>query len=324
MLTPAARVDVVVPTYRRPGLLVRCLAAIAAQHHPAARVIVVVRANDDASKRAAHEAGVARDSLHVIEVQTPGVVAAMTAGVAASTSPVIAFTDDDARPRPDWLGRIVAYFEDPTVGGVGGRDVVAGQESPLTTLVGRFTRLGKLAGNHHLGTGPARDVEVLKGVNMAFRMEALAIPTPGILRGDGAEVDFEVLTCAWAHQQGWRLVYDPALLVDHEGAPREGADQRTRPAPQAIYNAAYNSIVAATALGGEVPRRRIAYPLIVGSHDRPGLVRGLIALSRGEREVLARLRPALAGRVAALRLRRSLIASPHSKVVTAAALRDRA
>jgi hypothetical protein len=251
------------------------------------------------------------------------VIAAMAAGVAASTSPMIAFTDDDARPRPDWLARIVALFEEPSIGGVGGRDVVAGQEGPLTTSVGRFTLLGKFVGNHHLGTGPPRDVEVLKGVNMAFRAEALALPAPGILRGDGAEVDFEMLTCGWARHQGWRLIYDPALLVDHEGGPREGADQRTGPAPQAVFDAAYNSIVAPTVHDAEIPLRRIAYPLIVGSHDRPGIARGVVALSRGEAAVLARLYPTLAGRIAAIRARRSIKVSAQSMVVTAASLRER-
>lgn len=321
VMPSSAQVDVIVPTFRRPVFLVDCLAAVTGQRRPPARVIVVVRAGDDASMRAARNAG-ADDRLHVVEVKAPGVVAAMAAGVAASTSPVIAFTDDDAQPKPDWLERIVRHFEDPSIGGVGGRDVVAGQEGPLTTFVGRFTRLGKLVGNHHLGTGPSRDVEVLKGVNMAFRAEALALPAPGVLRGDGAEVDYEVLTCAWAHQQGWRLVYDPALLVDHAGGPREGADHRSTPVPQAIFDAAYNSIVAATALDGDTARRRIAYPLIVGSTDRPGLVRGAVALTRGEWAVLARLRPTLAGRIAALRVRRCLIGSPQSNVVTAESLRE--
>jgi GT2 family glycosyltransferase len=321
VVTPDALIDVVVPTYRRPGLLVRCLEAIAAQQFPATRVVVVVRADDDVSKRVASEAGAARDGWHVIEVEVPGVVAAMAAGVAATTSPMIAFTDDDAQPRPDWLGGIVRHFDDPGVGGVGGRDVIPGQEEPLTTTVGRFSRLGKPVGNHHLGTGPAREVDVLKGVSMAFRAQALALPAPGVLRGDGAEVDFEVLTCGWARRQGWRLIYDPALLVDHEGGPRTGADQRTGPAPQAVFDAAYNSIVAATATERYPPARRIAYALIRGSHDRPGVMRAIVALGRGEWEVVARLWPAIAGRISGLCACRSLRASVGANVVTATVLR---
>jgi hypothetical protein len=156
---------------------------------------------------------------------------------------------------------------------------------------------------------------------MAFRADALALPGEGLLRGDGAQVDFEVLTCGWARQQGWRLIYDPAILVDHEGAPRHGADQRVEPTPESIFDAAYNSIVAVAAVGCGTPLRRIVYPLIVGSRDRPGVIRGVIALARGERDVLARVHPTLSGRVAALRARSSSIGSPRPSVVSAASLR---
>jgi glycosyltransferase involved in cell wall biosynthesis len=314
-------IDVVIPTYRRPERLVRCLFALESQHLPPARLIAVVRPDDHASKRAVHEAHGALNYMSLVEVQSPGVIAAMTAGVAASTAPIIAFTDDDAAPRPDWLSRIAMHFEDKSVGGVGGRDLVIGAEGPLSKSVGQFTWFGKPIGNHHLGVGPARDVEVLKGVNMAFRAEALALPAAGLLRGDGAQVDFEVVTCAWARWQGWRLIYDPTILVDHEGAPRHGIDQRVQQTRESIYDAAYNSIVATVAVADRRPVRRLAYPLIVGSHDRPGVLRSLVALGRGERNVLVRVRPALSGRVAALRMLSSAIGSPPSAVVTAASLR---
>jgi glycosyltransferase involved in cell wall biosynthesis len=320
-LTGAAEIDVVVPTYRRPQLLIRCLVALGSQEQNPAHTIVVLRADDRASKRAVHEASAARANVCVVEVERPGVIAAMTAGVAVSTAPLIAFTDDDASPRPDWLARIATHLKDQTVGGVGGRDIVRGEEEPLTSSVGQFNRFGRLVGNHHLGVGPPRDVDVLKGVNMAFRAEALALPAAGLLRGDGAQVDFELLTCGWARQQGWRLIYDPAILVDHDGAPRHGTDQRAQPTPEAVIDAAYNSIVATMAVGCGRPLRRIAYALVVGSRDRPGVVRGLVALARGEGDVMERVRPTLSGRVAAIRARSDIVGSPRSTVVTAASLR---
>ena len=296
----AFQIDVVIPTYRRPELLEQCLRALAAQSHRPATVIVVVRIDDDESKALVAAIANELSSLVVVDVTEPGVIAAMSAGVARSSAPLIAFTDDDARPRAEWLGKLVAHFNDPTVGGVGGRDVIPGYEQPLVEKVGRFSRSGKLVGNHHLGEGAVRDVDVLKGVNMAFRAEALALPAPGILRGVGAQVDFEVLTCAWARKQGWRLVYDPAVVVDHEGAPRLGADRRIRPERRAVFDAAYNSIVATAVLERRIPVRRVFFPLAVGSRDRPGVVRGAVAVVRREREVLRRLPPSLGGRLFAV------------------------
>lgn len=318
-----AEIDVVVPTYRRPDFLERCLEALARQQHQASRILVVIRTGDDDSQRVAAKASVELATLETVEVSEPGVIAAMTAGVTESTAPFIAFTDDDARPRPDWLTRMVAHLEDETVGGVGGRDIVCGQEGPLTPSVGRFGRTGKLVGNHHLGMGPPRDVDVLKGVNMAFRVEALALPAPGVLRGEGAQVDFEILTCTWARRRGWRLVYDPGIIVDHDAAPRGGADQRVTPASGAIFDAAYNSVIAVTALGGPASVRRGLSPLALGTSDRPGIVRSVAAVFRGEREVLSRARPALAGRCAALwaRLRRPGVRG--TAVVPASALRQK-
>jgi len=54
-----------------------------------------------------------------VEVDRPTQTAAMAAGVERAEGDVIAFTDDDAVPRRDWLTRIASHFEDPRVGGVG-------------------------------------------------------------------------------------------------------------------------------------------------------------------------------------------------------------
>jgi len=294
------QIDVVVPTYRRPEQLKRCLLALAAQRYQPASVIVVVRVDDEESKGTlARVSGLMPVPVLVVEVTEPGVIAAMSAGVSRSSAALVAFTDDDARPRADWLGRIVEHFRDETVGGVGGRDVVVGDTSPLTENIGRFSRSGKLVGNHHLGTGGPRFVDVLKGVNMAFRAEALALPARGVLRGGGAQVDFELLTCSWARQQGWRLVYDSEVIVDHEGAPRHGADQRVRPGRRAIFDAAYNSVIATAVLDRRTPFRRVLFPIAVGTRDRPGIIRAAVAAVRGEREVLWRAPPALWGRLVA-------------------------
>jgi glycosyltransferase involved in cell wall biosynthesis len=319
-MTSGTQIDVVVPTYGRPELLERCLRALGLQNHKPAAVIVVIRAEDDDSKTVL--ATIARDlaALVVVEVADPGVIAAMSAGVARSSAALIAFTDDDARPRADWLGRIVAHFHDPTVGGVGGRDVVAGQELPLTESVGRFSRSGKLVGNHHLGTGRARTVDALKGVNMAFRVEALALPAPGVLRGSGAQVDFEVLTCTWARQQGWRLIYDPDIVVDHESALRHGVDRRVHPEPRAVFDAAYNSVIAAAVLDRPLPLARVIFPIAVGTRDRPGIVRAAVAAVRGEREVLRRTPPALWGRLVAASRLVEMRRRPEGAVVVPAGL----
>jgi glycosyltransferase involved in cell wall biosynthesis len=103
-------VSVVVPTYRRPDLLERCLAALAAQEFDPASFEVVVA--DDAVSEATRRQvdGWAGRSAVAIHYTTP----------APSRGRVVAFTDDDCVPDPRWLAEGVAAFE-------AGADAVAGR-----------------------------------------------------------------------------------------------------------------------------------------------------------------------------------------------------
>jgi glycosyltransferase involved in cell wall biosynthesis len=225
----------------------------------------------------------------------------MAAGIREATGAIFAFTDDDAIPRPDWLERLLLHFGDPSVGGVGGRDVLQPQESfqwPLTNDVGRISAWGKVIGNHHVGTGPPRDVMVLKGVNMAFRREAFSLPSR--LRGTGAQRHLEIGTCLLARRRGWRLVYDPAAIVDHYPGPRFDSDQRETPGAEAVRDAAYNLVFCLLALEPRLYWRRAAYGLALGNQATPGLARGAAAAVRGERDVLRRLVPSVQGQLQAL------------------------
>src|SRR5262249_55890232 len=156
-----------------------------------------------------------------------------------------------------------------------------------------------LVGNHHLGSGAPRDVMVLKAVGVAFRRAALALPRD--LHGEGAQVHFEVGMSLSARRRGWRLVYDPGALVDHEVAPRFDADRRKRPRPVAVRDAAHNLVHCLLAEMPELFWRRALYGLAVGDRDIPGVARMLVAALRGESSVLRRFAPSIEGQVTALR-----------------------
>ena len=291
-----SRVSIVVPSYRRPDRLARCLRALTSQRRPVDELLVVCRGDDAAT------IGVARSTAGVlcVEVGAPGVLAAMRAGARAATGDCIGFVDDDAEAHADWLQGVVAHLEDPSVGAVGGRDVVDPDGAAPTMAVGRITAVGKLVGNHHLGVGPARDVDVLKGVNMVFRRAALALPDG--LRGTGAQVHFEVATSLWAIERGWRLVYDPALLVEHRAGPRFDDDARDVQSPLATANAAFNFAFCLGQLRPGLRHRRLAYGLLAGDRASPGLLRAARGVLERDAGVVARLRPAIRGEVAAYRV----------------------
>ena len=102
------RCSVVIPTYKRPALLERTLDALAVQTLPPDEfeIIVCDDAGSDATRevvdrwRAAHDVSIA-----YITGTTParGPAAMRNAGWRAARGEVIAFTDDDAIPDPDWV-----------------------------------------------------------------------------------------------------------------------------------------------------------------------------------------------------------------------------
>lgn len=329
--TRALRISVVVPSYRRPEHLARCLAGLAEQTRSPDEIIVVARLDDTETRAVAQSARAV--AVRLADVMAPGVVAAMRVGATAAGGEVVAFIDDDAVPRRDWVERLGGHFARAQVGAVGGRDLIPDEMYPETSDVGRITRWGRLVGNQHLGVGPVRSVDVLKGVNLAVRREALALPA--MLRGRGAEVHWELSVCAWARARGWDVVFDPVLQVDHFPAPRPAGDDRAGH-PDDVRDASYNLVLALATFFPQLIARRAAYGLLIGDRMTPGLVRTAVALARGERDVVSRTRPALRGQCAALatyarggRQRMTPIASPAHREASAppptaaAAARDR-
>lgn len=286
-------IAVVVPTYRRPEALAACLAALAAQRRAADELCVVTRTGDP-SVAIAHDAG----ATHVLELDEPGVLAAMVAGTRATTSDVVCFTDDDAIAPPTWTEQLSAGISaSELIGGVGGRDVVVHADGsidqPRAGRVGGVSWFGRHVGNHHVGVGAPRDVSFLKGVNVAYRREALGLPRG--LRGEGAQAHFEIAVGRYARSRGWRLRYDPSITVEHHPAERQGHDARTAPSPRAVADASYNLVVA---VGGARGAMRVAYATILGDRGAPGLFRAAGAALTGDAETAHRLVPSVRGTLA--------------------------
>lgn len=291
-------VSVVVPTYRRTDLLPRCLDGLLHQTRRPDQVVVVRRDTDEGTGEVLRRYW---GQVDEVVVATPGVLAAMCTGMAAATGDVIAFTDDDAVARPGWLERLLPHYDDPGVGAVGGRDVVhppATEPEVPSDRVGRITAWGNQSGRHHLGVGPAVGVQVLKGVNMSFRRAALALPAT--MRGSGAQVHFEIIAGLWAAQRGWRLVYEPAAVVDHFHGPRFDDDRRGRPAPSATRNEAYNLVWSILSFERRLFWRRAAFGLLVGDRATPGLARAAVALAQRDLPLVRKLGPSLRGQAHAL------------------------
>ncbi|MFG6094992.1 glycosyltransferase family 2 protein [Leptothoe sp. ISB3NOV94-8A] len=260
------KMTLLIPTYRRPNDLLRCLSAIEKQDRLPEEIIVIVRDTDTETQEALKETfkqlpdSLSTSPVHkisleygtclkVVTVYTHGVVAALNAGLEQASGDILTVTDDDTVPHSPWLHRIEQHFLNaPNVGGVGGRDWLYFGDVLQTgekASVGRLRWFGARTGNHHLGVGKARSVEILKGANMSFRREAIGVRKfDERFKGTGAQVHFEMAFSLVIKKAGWTLIYDPEVSIDHLSGPRFDEDQRHQFNALAFTNAVHNETLA--------------------------------------------------------------------------------
>jgi GT2 family glycosyltransferase len=113
---PTPRISIVVPTRNRHSAIRDCVNAClrSEYRHHLFEVVVI----DDGSKPPIADFGVA--NVRVIRQQPAGPAAARNSGIRAAAGQWIAFTDDDCRPRADWLSELekaCSRYPDALIGG---------------------------------------------------------------------------------------------------------------------------------------------------------------------------------------------------------------
>jgi len=294
------RFSLLIPTYRRPETLKRCLQSALDQTRPPDELIVITRADDYETKAVASRlfeeaSGTGITCLHAT-VNEPGLINAQNAGLAVATGDIVCFTDDDVVLPPTWLARIEEHFERDSVGAIGGRDrlMYAPPRDEPAQVVGRLTWFGRMIGNHNkIIPGGPRVVDHIKGCNMSFRRILAPSLDPNLIGVDGTELDM----CLRIRKAGAEVIYDPGLVVEHYPAPRENVPERET--LDAIFGSAHN---LAYCVWKHLPLWRrlsfLAYTLIVGQGDCYGLAKFVIRVPRdGAGLAWARLRACISGTV---------------------------
>jgi glycosyltransferase involved in cell wall biosynthesis len=120
--TPDERpfVSVIVPVKDGLELLRQCVEALLDQDYPADRYQVLIVDNGSA---VSPEGQLPSDPrVTVLSEPTPGSYRARNAALAVATGEILAFTDADCRPAPDWVSQAVRYLVDhPEVDMIGGQ-----------------------------------------------------------------------------------------------------------------------------------------------------------------------------------------------------------
>ena len=196
------RMSVVVCTYNGEATLRDCLDGLLKLDYPDYEVIVVDDGSTDGTAAIA-----AAYPYRVVSTENRGLSAARNTGLAAATGDVVAYTDDDARPDPDWLTLLALTFRTTDHAGVGGPNLPPAGDGAIADCVANAP-----GGPVHVLLSD-REAEHIPGCNMAFRKECLE-EVGGFdprFRTAGDDVDL----CWRLQERGWTLGFNPAAVVWH-------------------------------------------------------------------------------------------------------------
>jgi mycofactocin glycosyltransferase len=212
-------VTVVVPVRDRPEHLRHLLARLAGLS-----TIVVDDGSADPSltEEIAGKGGASFIALPV----NRGPSTARNIGLAATSTPLVAFIDSDCTPSDGWLSPLLAYFDDPLVAAVAPRIVPASASAAGSSALGRYeaTRSSLDMGSVEGLVRPMSRIPYVPSAAMVVRRavagERFFDPA---LRG-GEDVDL-----VWRlDAAGWDVRYVPSCTVGHEGPTTLGPWLRRR------------------------------------------------------------------------------------------------
>jgi glycosyltransferase involved in cell wall biosynthesis len=147
-------------------------------------------------------------------------VGAKNEAIAAARGDILAFTDDDCYPRPDYLRALAEVFDEHRIGVAGGRVVlhdptdarvsVRDVETATDIAPGTFVQAGTI---HGANMAISRDVvRALGGFDPLFG--------PGSPCVAAEDVEY-IARAVWS---GWRARFDPRPVVAHHHGRKPGPD----------------------------------------------------------------------------------------------------
>jgi mycofactocin system glycosyltransferase len=291
----SAEVTVVVPVKDRVAGVARLLAALPSG---LGGLLVVDDGSADAAAVRAVAEGAGATVLRHSSARGPA--AARNAGLAAATTPLVAFLDSDVVPLTGWLEPLLARFADPAVGLAAPRIVALPPAGTLPRIDGLLAAYEAVRSSLDLGPDPAL---VVPRSRVAYvPSAALLVRRAAVGAGfdEGMQVAEDVDLVLRLHAAGWRLRYEPAARVAH--------DHRTTLRAWWLRKAYYGTGAAPLALRhpGSVPpmvlspwSAAVGALLLLGT---PRAVQAAVAVSVVAAERLARRLPVDRPRAAAARL----------------------
>jgi GT2 family glycosyltransferase len=231
---PLPLATIVITTCGGPGSrILSTLRGALAQSYPNFEVVVVDnRPGTSGVPVLLATAYPAEPRLRTVAEPRAGLSHARNCGAAAAAGEVVAFTDDDVEIDPDWLGCLVAGFDDPRIACVTGLILPLELDTEAQLLLEEFGGYSKGFDSRLWDCDEHRSPSALypytvgafgSGASAAFRRGALdaiggfdgrlGAGTPAL---GGEDLDIYV-TCV---QRGFQIRYEPGAIIRH-AHPRE-------------------------------------------------------------------------------------------------------
>lgn len=221
MIQPAPRIALVVCTRNRASKLDAFFESLRRVQcdSPWELVMVDNGSSDGTRERLRSFAATFAGQVSVVAEPQPGLGRARNRGWRAATAPIVAFTDDDCYPEPEYLSHVLAVFADEAVGFAGGRTVLYdAADAPVTIYEHPVEQI--YPPGHFIVGG------VIHGANMAFRRQTL-VDIDGFDDNLGAGTPFafeDVDAQLRALAAKWTGKYDPRSVVYHHHGRKPGAE----------------------------------------------------------------------------------------------------
>ena len=217
-----ATISLIVCTRNRASTLPAALSALIALQTAGQWEMIIVNNGSTDGTQSLLEAFRSTDPRHIKIVSEPavGLSKAQNAGLLQATGSIIALSDDDCYPMPDYLERIRDCFQDTRISYLGGRVLLFDKNDAPVTIQTSEQRLEFPAGSY-IRPG------VIHGAAFAFRREVLNSiggfdPDlgPGSFLGSGNDINVLVKCSA----MGYIGVYDPRPTVRHHHRRQQQRD----------------------------------------------------------------------------------------------------
>lgn len=217
------RISLVVTTRNRSARLAETLSHWADLESPddGWQLVVVDNGSTDDTRSVleAHRKGL---PVEILSEPKPGSGRGRNAGWRAASGEIVAFTDDDCYPAPDFLQAVLrAFDEDASLGFVGGRVLLHDPaDYPITIQTSEKHR--------RFVPGQFMPAGFIHGANLAFRratLEAISGYDPNLGAGTpfcGDDIDAQCRALIG----GYHGAYDPRIVVYHHHRRRHSQELR--------------------------------------------------------------------------------------------------